>query len=191
MLRTVIVLEKSVMDCHPDRNFSFPKGMRSGVEGPCVSRRLQQSSKCFGKRKGASQKACAKLYLYFQPIRFRGVNPPTFQIYFLRRIMDLAGIGRLRGLDKIPEKIDLCTVFGAKCTEDKIAGQMATDRVGGPFKPSFGLSGAVPSLASPLYLLTLVGRRERRCILIEYSCPHLSHRGWWICSPEQGTIWTQ
>jgi hypothetical protein len=84
VLRTVIVLEKSVMDCHPDRNFSFPKGMRSGVEGPCVSRRLQQSSKCFGKRKGASQKACAKLYLYFQPSRFRGVNPPSFQIYFVR-----------------------------------------------------------------------------------------------------------
>jgi hypothetical protein len=66
-----------------------------------------------GKRKGASQKACAKLYLYFQPIRFRGVNPPSFQIYFFRRIMDLAGIGRLRGLDKILRKISFCTVLGA------------------------------------------------------------------------------
>jgi len=25
------------MDCHPDRSFSYPKGMRSGVEGPGVS----------------------------------------------------------------------------------------------------------------------------------------------------------
>jgi len=24
------------MDCHPDRSFAFPKGMRSGVEGPAV-----------------------------------------------------------------------------------------------------------------------------------------------------------
>src|ERR1700687_25714 len=24
-------------DCHPDRSFSYPKGMRSGVEGPAVS----------------------------------------------------------------------------------------------------------------------------------------------------------
>lgn len=30
-------------NCPPDRSFSFPKGMRNGVEGPAVSRRLQQS----------------------------------------------------------------------------------------------------------------------------------------------------
>jgi hypothetical protein len=37
-----------------------------------------------GKRKGASQKACAKLDLYFQPSRLTGVNMPFFQVYFVR-----------------------------------------------------------------------------------------------------------
>jgi len=27
----------SLTDCHPDQSFSYPKGMRSGVEGPDVS----------------------------------------------------------------------------------------------------------------------------------------------------------
>jgi hypothetical protein len=40
--------------------------------------------KSSGKTKGASQKACAKLNLYFHPSRFRGVNVPFFQIYFVR-----------------------------------------------------------------------------------------------------------
>jgi hypothetical protein len=31
---TPSVLDVSPMDCHPDRSFSYPKGMRSGAEGP-------------------------------------------------------------------------------------------------------------------------------------------------------------
>jgi hypothetical protein len=64
--------------------------------------------------------------------------------------MDLAGIGRLRGLDKIPEKIDLCTVSGAI-------------EVGQPFAAALLARCAkedATSLASPLYLLTLVGRKR-------------------------------
>jgi len=33
--------------------------------------------------------------------------------------MDLAGIGRLRGLDKIPDKTGSCTVLGANGTMDR------------------------------------------------------------------------
>ena len=42
-LRRIIRILRIVTDCHPDRSFSFPKGMRSGVEGPAVSSTLQQS----------------------------------------------------------------------------------------------------------------------------------------------------
>jgi len=30
-------LPHPLKDCHPDRSFAFPKGMRSGVEGPAVA----------------------------------------------------------------------------------------------------------------------------------------------------------
>jgi len=35
--RTEVDQPSSPTDCHPDRSFSSPKGMRSGVEGPAVS----------------------------------------------------------------------------------------------------------------------------------------------------------
>jgi hypothetical protein len=41
---------------------------------------------------------------------------PICQIYFIQRIMDLPGIRRVRGLDKIPDKIDSCTILGASGT---------------------------------------------------------------------------
>jgi hypothetical protein len=43
----------------------------------------------------------------------------AFQIYFIRRIMNLAGIGGLRGLDKIPDKTGSCTILGANQTMDR------------------------------------------------------------------------
>jgi hypothetical protein len=42
-------------NCHPDRSFSFPKGMRSGVEGPAV-----QAAPNAGEHRLKSQKPGAK-----------------------------------------------------------------------------------------------------------------------------------
>jgi hypothetical protein len=53
-----------------------------------------------GKRKGASQEACAKLDLYFQTSRFEGVNPPNFSDLFLPLNQRVGGNWVPQGLDR-------------------------------------------------------------------------------------------
>ena len=69
------VLGISLKDCHPDRSFSYPKGMRSGVEGPGVScmNSTGQANPCFPHEqigRGLAQSTFLK-YLQGAPLKLR------------------------------------------------------------------------------------------------------------------------